>query len=112
MAATTHTVHSAGPVAGSRSFLDRLRDGDELARLITFVFAAATVLITCLLVFELWTGSAASRHKFGLNFFFTRVWDPNSGDFGALPFIYGTLVTAAVSLCLFLGVCLTYQLIR
>jgi len=98
MAATTHTVHSAGPVAGSRSFLDRLRDGDELARLITFVFAATTVLITCLLVFELWTGSAASRHKFGLNFFFTRVWDPNSGDFGALPFIYGTLVTAAVSL--------------
>src|SRR5580658_5155030 len=98
MAATTHTVHSAGPVAGSRSFLDRLRDGDELARLITFVFAAATVLITCLLVFELWTGSAASRHKFGLNFFFTRVWDPNAGDFGALPFIYGTLVTAGVSL--------------
>ena len=38
------------------------------------------------------------RHKFGFGFFFTRVWDPNSGDFGALPFIYGTLVTAVVSL--------------
>src|ERR1700723_3033087 len=100
MAATTTTVHSAGPVAGSRSFLDRLRDGDELARLITFVFAATTVLITCLLVIELWTGSAASRHKFGLNFFFTRVWDPNSGDFGALPFIYGTLVTSAIALAI------------
>ena len=47
MAATTTTVHSAGPVSGSRSFLDRLRDGDEIARLVTFVFAAATVLITC-----------------------------------------------------------------
>ena len=44
MAATTTTVHSAGPVAGSRSFLDRLRDGDEIARLVTFVFAAAVVL--------------------------------------------------------------------
>ncbi|HEY2822154.1 MAG TPA: phosphate ABC transporter permease subunit PstC [Candidatus Acidoferrum sp.] len=98
MAATTTTVHSAGPVAGSRSFLDRLRDGDEIARLITFVFAAATVLITVLLVFELWRGSVLPRHKFGFDFFFTRVWDPNSGDFGALPFIYGTLVTAAVSL--------------
>ena len=98
MTATTTTVHSAGPVTGSRSFLDRLRDGDELARLITFVFAAATVLITVLLVFELWTGSVLPRHKFGLDFFLTRVWDPNSGDFGALPFIYGTLVTAAVSL--------------
>ena len=98
MAATSTTVNSAGPVTGSRSFLDRFRDGDEVARLVTFVFAAAVVLITLMLVFELWTGSALSRHKFGLNFFFTRVWDPNAGDFGALPFIYGTLVTAAISL--------------
>src|SRR5580658_2701490 len=78
----------------------RLREGDEIVRLITFLFAASVVLITCLLVFELWTGSAASRHKFGLNFFFTRVWDPNAGDFGALPFIYGTVVTAGISLIL------------
>jgi len=98
MAATTTTVHSAGPVTGSRSFLDRLRDGDEIARLVTFVFAGVTVLITLLLVFELWRGSVLPRHKFGFGFFFTRVWDPNAGDFGALPFIYGTLVTAAVSL--------------
>ena len=100
MAATSTTVHGAGPIAGSRSFIDRVRDGDEIARLVTFVFAGVTVLITLLLVIELWTGSAASRHKFGLNFFFTRVWDPNSGDFGALPFIYGTLVTSAIALAI------------
>ena len=96
MAATTTTVHSAGPVTGSRSLLDRLRDGDEIARLITFVFAAATVLITVLLVLRALASAPLSpRHKFGFNFFFTRIWDPVSGDFGALPFIYGTLVTAA-----------------
>jgi phosphate transport system permease protein len=39
-----------------------------------------------------------ARHKFGFAFFVTQVWDPNAGDFGALPFIYGTLVTAIVSL--------------
>jgi phosphate transport system permease protein len=83
---------------GSRSFLARIREGDEIARLITFLFAASVVLVTLLLVFELWTGSSLSRHKFGFDFFITRVWDPISGDFGALPFIYGTLVTAAVSL--------------
>ena len=98
MAATSSTVHGASPFAGSRSFLSKLRDGDELARIITFVFAATVVLITCLLVFELWTGSVLPRHKFGFMFFFTKVWDPNADDFGALPFIYGTLVTAAVSL--------------
>jgi phosphate transport system permease protein len=100
MAATSTTVHGAGPIAGSRSFLDRVRDGDEIARLVTFVFAAATVLVTLLLVFELWLGSVLSRHNFGLGFFFTRVWDPNAGDFGALPFIYGTLVTSVIALAI------------
>ena len=100
MSATTTTVNGAGPVAGSRSFLSRIREGDEIARLITFLFAASVVLVTILLVVELWTGSSLSRHKFGFNFFFTRVWDPIFDQFGALPFIYGTLVTAAVSLVL------------
>ena len=85
---------------GSRSFLSRLRNGDEIARLVTFLFAASVVLITVLLVYELWIGAAVSRHKFGLGFFFTRVWDPIAEQFGALPFIYGTLVTAVVSLLL------------
>jgi len=97
MAATT-TVPSAGPIAGSRSFLSRLREGDEIARLITFLFAISVVLVTLLLIFELWQGSALARHKFGLQFFFTRVWDPIAEQFGALPFIYGTFITATVSL--------------
>ncbi len=85
-------------MAGSRSFLSRLRDGDEIARLITFVFAGSVVLLTVLLVYELWVGSVLPRHKFGLAFFVTRVWDPVFDNFGALPFIYGTLVTSAVAL--------------
>jgi len=98
VATTTTTVPSAGPVAGSRSFLSRLREGDEIARMITFLFAASVVLVTLLLVFELWQGSVLARHKFGLNFFFTKVWDPIFDQFGALPFIYGTLVSSAVAL--------------
>src|SRR6267378_2783531 len=97
MAATT-TVPSAGPISGSRLFLSRLREGDEIARLITFLFAASVVLVTLLLIFELWQGSALARHKFGLQFFFTRVWDPIAEQFGALTFIYGTIITATVSL--------------
>jgi phosphate transport system permease protein len=98
VATTTSTVPGAGPVAGSRSFLSRLREGDEIARMITFLFAASVVLVTVLLVFELWQDSALARHKFGFNFFRTSVWDPIFEQFGALPFIYGTLVTAAISL--------------
>ncbi len=98
MATSTTTVPNASPASGSRSFLSRLRNGDEIARLVTFLFAATVVLITLLLVLQLWHDSVLPRHKFGLNFFATRVWDPIAEEFGALPFIYGTLVTAAVAL--------------
>lgn len=98
MATTTSTVHGAGPIVGSRSFLSRLREGDEIARIITFLFAASVVLVTALLVFELWQGSVLPRQKFGLAFFRTSLWDPVFEHFGALPFIYGTLTTAAVAL--------------
>ena len=98
MATTSTTVPSAGPVAGSRSFLSRLRDGDEIARLITLLFAASVVLITLLIVYELWQGSVLPRHKFGFAFLRTSVWDPNFDNFGALPFIFGTMVTSALAL--------------
>lgn len=98
MATTSTTVPSAGPLAGSRSLLSRLRDGDEIARIITFLFAASVVLITVLLVYELWEGSALARHRFGFSFLRTSVWDPVFDQFGALPFIYGTVVTSTVAL--------------
>jgi len=98
LATSTTTVPSASPEAGSRSFLSRLRNGDEIARIITFIFAATVVLITVLLVLQLWHDSALSRHKFGLHFFATRVWDPIAEEFGALPFMFGTVVTASVAL--------------
>ena len=98
MATTASPVPSASPVSGSRSFLDRLTDGDEVARIITFIFAASVVLITFLLVLTLWQGSVMARHRFGFAFFVTQIWDPNQGTFGALPFIYGTLVTAVLAL--------------
>ena len=37
VASTTTTVHGAGPLAGSRSFISKLREGDEIVRLITFL---------------------------------------------------------------------------
>jgi len=98
VATASTSLPGAGPVAGSRSFFSRLRDGDEVARLITLLFAVTVVLMTVLLVFELWQGSALPRHKFGFSFFRTSIWDPIEGQFGALPFMYGTLITAAVAL--------------
>jgi phosphate transport system permease protein len=98
VATTTTALKGAGPVTGSRSFFSRLRDGDEIARLVTLLFATTVVLITAALVWELWVNSALPRQKFGFHFFVTSVWDPIMEQYGALPFIYGTMVTSAVAL--------------
>lgn len=93
------------PVLGSpgasgrlRTFANRLRSGDEIAHLITLLFAASVLLITFLLVYELFRNSGLSLHKFGWNFLASSSWDPVFDNFGALPFIYGTLVTSTVAL--------------
>src|SRR5262249_23716769 len=72
--------------------------GDIIARLITLTLAATIVAVVCLLVFELWVNSAPARHKLGLGFLFSTDWNPVTNEFGALPFIYGTVVTSAVAL--------------
>jgi phosphate transport system permease protein len=46
----------------------------------------------------LWINSGLPRHKFGWSFFVTQTWDPVAEQFGALPFIYGTLITSALAL--------------
>ena len=56
--------------------------------------------IVVLIVIELVTGSGLSRHAFGWRFFVARNWDPVAGDFGALPFLYGTVVSSFLSLLL------------
>jgi phosphate transport system permease protein len=82
----------------ARAFLRRLATGDAVAHVVTLIFAASIVLITSLLVYQLWMNSAVSRQQFGWRFWITQTWDPVFEHFGALPFIYGTLVTSAVAL--------------
>src|SRR5271169_6279446 len=77
------------PAGRVRSFIRRLQSGDEIAHLITLMFASSIFLVTVLLVFELYHNSALPRHKFGWAFFVTQTWDPVFENFGALPFIYG-----------------------
>ena len=97
MATTATTIdRTVPPEAGPRSFVSRLRNGDEVAHLLTLIFAAGILLVTSMLVWELWVNSKLSRAKFGWEFFWTRSWDPVFGVFGAAPFIYGTMVTAIV----------------
>src|SRR5580692_8628852 len=53
-----------------------------------------------LIIYELMSGSRLSWHAFGLKFFYRSEWDPVNEQFGALPFIYGTLVSSFLALLL------------
>jgi phosphate transport system permease protein len=66
--------------------------------LVTTIFAATILLVVLLLVWELWVGSAAARHALGWKFLVQSEWNPVTNEFGAAPFIYGTIVTAVLAL--------------
>ena len=100
MAASTASSSETTALVRPRSIWRRFLSRDGLAHSVTFAGAATVLLVTGLLVFELYRSSAVSRGKFGWNFLFTSTWDPVANQFGALPFIYGTLVTSALALCI------------
>ena len=60
--------------------------------------ALAILAVLVLIVYELVSRSGLSWHAFGLKFFASSEWDPVSEKFGALPFIYGTLISSLVAL--------------
>src|SRR5947207_10719434 len=76
------------------------RAGDLGFRMGTGAFALVLVVIVCAIGFELTRQSILSIEKFGFNFWRTEVWDPVAGQFGALPFIWGTLYSSILALAL------------
>jgi phosphate transport system permease protein len=81
-----------------RRFLQRY--SDTVFRLGTGAVALILVAIVAGIGFELYRQSLLSIDKFGLNFWRTDIWDPVSGDFGARPFIWGTLYSSVIAMVL------------
>jgi phosphate transport system permease protein len=96
--ATSALMGELPPRRSAKVLFDRLRGGDEIAYLLTLSCTVVTLLIVVFLVGELWFHSQPTVKTFGWSFLTSSTWDPNSGHFGALPFIYGTCVTAFLAL--------------
>jgi phosphate transport system permease protein len=75
-----------------------VRSPDLGFRLGIGVFAAALVAIVAGIGAVLANDSWLSLQRFGLNFWRTSNWDPVAGEFGALPFIWGTLYSSVLAL--------------
>jgi len=73
---------------------------DLVFRAGTGFFGLLLILIVAAIAVELTRQSALSIQKFGLAFWRTEIWDPVAGDFGAWPFMWGTLYSSVLALML------------
>ena len=71
---------------------------DQAFKRATTVMALSVVALVVLLVFSMACRSMPAIRKFGWHFLFTGTWDPVKEVFGALPFIFGTVVSSALAL--------------
>ena len=93
---------NAGPSL-VRDFLSKRGSGriaDNTFAAIMLLCALSIFAIVLFILGILVLHSRPSLVAFGLKFFTRQAWDPVSGDFGALPFIYGTLATSLLALCM------------
>ncbi len=94
-------ISQGAPQSPIRDFLNRRGSGrladDSFAGLM--LLCACSIFAIVLFIFGILTlHSRLSLAQFGWRFFIRQAWDPVSGDFGALPFIYGTLATSLLAL--------------
>jgi len=88
----------AAPLRGRRRIGDRI--GDTSLYALTAVAAVGVVVLLGAIAYKVFDGASVSFSKFGLGFVGKRDWNPVTGHFGALTFIYGTAVTSAIALLL------------
>ncbi|HWB32125.1 MAG TPA: phosphate ABC transporter permease subunit PstC [Acidobacteriaceae bacterium] len=91
------------PPSAIRAHLMSRGSGSVADRIFIGLMLACALSIFAIVVFIVWIlvlRSKLSLAAFGFKFFVHSGWDPVSGDFGALPFIYGTLVTSLLALAM------------
>jgi phosphate transport system permease protein len=97
--------HHPSPVWAS-TLTRRLQHGDVLFRALTVVGALLVLVAFLAIGFELWQNSPLPRERFGLGFLTSTEWNPVTQEFGALPFLFGTLQTSFLALLIALPISL------
>jgi phosphate transport system permease protein len=72
--------------------------GDLIFEKLTLLFAISVFLLVIIMAYEMYQGSLPSIRKFGWSFLFNSTWDPVQEIYGALPIIFGTVVSSLLSL--------------
>ena len=75
-------------------------NGDLIFRVITTLFAFSILMILAIMLVEMTVESMPSIRKFGWKFITGTEWDAVQGIFGALPYLYGSVVSSVLALLL------------
>jgi phosphate transport system permease protein len=88
--------------AGGRPAVSRRRGSlaDPVYRTLLGFLACTVFAVLTLVVVETTQGARPSIAAFGARFLTSTAWDPVTEDFGALPYLWGTLVSSALALLL------------
>jgi phosphate transport system permease protein len=78
--------------------LDRLRFGDAAFQQVTRAAAIVVLLLLSGVIISLVQGSIPALRAFGFDFLVTSRWNPVTEVFGALPAIYGTVITSLIAM--------------
>ncbi|HEY0384818.1 MAG TPA: phosphate ABC transporter permease subunit PstC [Pyrinomonadaceae bacterium] len=89
---------SARPWNWRRALAPTGNTGDTIFRAVLFCCALLLLLIVMAMVVAMASNSQLSLRRFGLTFLTSRTWNPIQGEFGALPFIYGTVMSSVLAL--------------
>jgi phosphate transport system permease protein len=72
--------------------------GDIIFERLTLLFAVLVFLLVLFMAWEMYTNSQLSINKFGWKFLITTTWNPYTETYGALPMIFGTVVSSLLAL--------------
>jgi phosphate transport system permease protein len=72
--------------------------GDFVFKHLTMLFAVGVLSLVFLMGYEMYKGSSLSIAQFGWRFLATSVWDPVRDEYGALPLIFGTVLSSLLAL--------------
>jgi phosphate transport system permease protein len=72
--------------------------GDFVFKHLTMLFAVGVLSLVFLMGYEMYKGSSLSIAQFGWRFLATSVWDPVRDEYGALPLIFGTVISSLLAL--------------
>ena len=98
MTATSKAETSSPGRAAAAASLERADYGDRLFKGLLTLAALVVPTLLGFLIYELWTGSSLAIGRFGLDFVTSSTWDPVAEQFGALPLLFGTLLSSLIAL--------------